>query len=98
MCEIGRTPLHYAVGQNHAQVVAQLIAGKADLDLVNGNGRSALIIAAKNRRREIAQLLVLAGANLQVVDRDRMRAADYVKDMRDWAFLVDRTPPRAATI
>ena len=90
--------MHYAVIDNNLQIVIRMIAGGANLNAVNGSGRSALILAARKQHYEIAQVLVESGADLEIVDREQKRASDYVREFPKWGFLMDKTTPLAANI
>jgi ankyrin repeat protein len=52
--------------------VRELIAAGAELDVRDGSGRTALLIAVSDNRREVAQRLIEAGAdiNAQAANRD----------------------------
>ena len=45
--------------------------GKADLDARDGNGRTPIHVATFARQREAIRVLTKAGANLQLLDKDR---------------------------
>ena len=47
---------------NNNQIVIRMIAGGANLNALNGSGRSALILAARKQHYEIALVLVESGA------------------------------------
>jgi ankyrin repeat protein len=59
----GFTALMYAVRNGHETVARALAAGGADLNLTNGDGATALIIAIVNDRLDLASTLVDLGAN-----------------------------------
>ena len=59
----GFTALMYAVRNGHEAVARALAAGGADLNLTNGDGATALIIAIVNDRLDLAATLVDLGAN-----------------------------------
>ncbi|HET9193000.1 MAG TPA: ankyrin repeat domain-containing protein [Vicinamibacterales bacterium] len=59
----GFTALMYAVRNGHEAVARALAAGGADLNLTNGDGATALIIAIVNDRLDLAGTLVDLGAN-----------------------------------
>ena len=60
----GFTALMYAVRNGHEAVARALAAGGADLNLTNGDGATALIIAIVNDRLDLAGTLVDLGANV----------------------------------
>ena len=59
----GRTPLHYAIDNQHKDVAKLLIAEGADLN-ANAAGWTPLIIAASRGVFEIVELLIANGANV----------------------------------
>jgi ankyrin repeat protein len=59
----GLTALMYAVRNGHTAVAQALAAGGADLNLTNGDGATALIIAIINDRFDLASTLLDLGAN-----------------------------------
>ncbi|MGH9239430.1 MAG: ankyrin repeat domain-containing protein [Vicinamibacterales bacterium] len=59
----GFTALMYAVRNGHEAAARALAAGGADLNLTNGDGATALIIAIVNDRLDLAATLVDLGAN-----------------------------------
>ena len=59
----GFTALMFAVRNGHEAVARALAAGGADLNLANGDGATALIIAVVNDRLDLAGTLVDLGAN-----------------------------------
>jgi cytohesin len=60
----GFTALMYAVRNGHEAVARTLAAGGADLNLVNGDGVTALIVAIVNDRFDLAGTLVDLGAGV----------------------------------
>jgi uncharacterized protein len=59
----GFTALMYAVRNGHAAVATALARQGADLNLTNGDGATALIIAIVNDRLDLASQLIDLGAN-----------------------------------
>jgi uncharacterized protein len=59
----GFTALMYGVRNGHEAVARALAAGGADLNLTNGDGATALIIAIVNDRLDLAGTLIDLGAN-----------------------------------
>ena len=59
----GFTALMYAVRNGHEAAARALAAGGADLNLTNGDGATALIIAIVNDRLDLAATLIDLGAN-----------------------------------
>ena len=65
--KIGLTPLHFASGEGHMEVVKLLIAKGADVDAKDNDGWTPLISA---RTKEIAELLIAKGADVDAKDND----------------------------
>ncbi len=67
---IGSTPLHLAANNNDTKTLAQLLHSYNNLadriNLIDGNGRTPLVVALKNGRMEAAVLLIEAGADVKV--------------------------------
>ncbi|HTZ52983.1 MAG TPA: ankyrin repeat domain-containing protein [Spirochaetia bacterium] len=62
------TALHLAAEQGTAEVVAALVARKANWNIGDRYGRSPLQLAAESRRWDIAAMLVKAGADANFAD------------------------------
>ena len=62
------TPVMYAARENALAAGRALIAAKADLDLTDPDGATALAIAIINANYDFAKLLLDAGANPNIVD------------------------------
>lgn len=75
----GSTVLHYAAMANHANVIARLIAGGANVEAVDYRLRTPLMIAASGGNTAAIGALIDAGANLEALDENNrtalMRAA-----------------------
>lgn len=67
------TGLHAAAHAGDAQRIVQLAAG-AVLDARDGNGRTPIHVAAFARQREVIRALAKAGANVNLLDKDRYDA------------------------
>lgn len=67
------TGLHAAAHAGDVQRITQLAAGAA-LDAHDGNGRTPMHVAAFARQREAIRALARAGANLNLLDKDRYDA------------------------
>lgn len=72
--ELGYTPLMLAVRKGHELVVRVLMEAGADVRAVNllDGGRTALHYAGLHGRREIAQMLIAGGANVEARARGGM--------------------------
>lgn len=55
--EYGRTPLHYAVQNNHIEVVRQLVEGGAMTTIADVNGRNPMHLAAASGSQEMMQMM-----------------------------------------
>jgi ankyrin repeat protein len=65
----GYTPLHFAAENNHAEVCCALIdIGEPNLQEVNAEGATALHLAARKSNFETVQVLLEAGADVEVTD------------------------------
>ncbi|PVH76897.1 ankyrin, partial [Cadophora sp. DSE1049] len=60
----GRTALHYASAQGHAEVIGILLEAGADIDAVDEDGWTALHVAADCGHIDVLMLLVNDGADL----------------------------------
>ena len=63
----GVTPLHFAAGFGHLDVVALLLANKADVNASN-QGTTPLHAAVLNQHKEVADLLVASNAQVTIFD------------------------------
>ena len=62
------TPLHRAAALGAAEVVSALVAGGADVDAVDADGRRPLHHAASSSSVDLVQTLIRAGADLDAAD------------------------------
>jgi uncharacterized protein len=89
------TPLMYAARENALDAGRALIKAKAGLDLADPDGATALVIAIINAHYEFAALLLEAGADPNVVDKDAGMGALYaVVDMHRLAVGHGRPNPK----
>ena len=65
-----RTPLHIAAANGHYKTVLSLIEIKADVNVVRGDGSTALRSAAESGCVSILAELLAAGAKLNIVNKD----------------------------
>lgn len=74
--EHANTPLHLATQDNQSEVVEELLKKKALVDVVNGEGSTALHIAcdAENAQNDCLILLIKAKANLELRDAEQNTA------------------------
>jgi ankyrin repeat protein len=89
------TPLMYAARENALEAGRALVKGKADLNLVDPDGATALEIAIINANYEFASMLLDAGADPNVVDTDAAMGPLYaVVDMHRLAVGHGRPNPQ----
>ncbi len=89
------TPLMYVAREDARNAAAVLIEAHADLNLVDPDGATALVIAILNGHYEMAQKLIEAGADPNVVDNDAGMGALYAAiDMHRLAIGHGRPNPR----
>ena len=89
------TPLMYAARENAIDAVRALASANADLDLTDPDGATALVIAIINANYECAEVLLRAGANPNVVDKDANMGPLYAAvDMHRLAVGHGRPNPR----
>jgi ankyrin repeat protein len=89
------TPLMYAAREDSRVAAAALVAAGADLDLVDPDGATALMIAIINANYELAAQLLEAGANPNIVDTAAGMGALYAAvDMHRLAVGHGRPNPR----
>lgn len=65
----GRTPIYYALQNNHEDVVETLIDQGAELDLRDNFGQTPLTPAVVYGSPELAEFLIINGAEVNAVDR-----------------------------
>jgi ankyrin repeat protein len=89
------TPLMYAARQNSIEAGRTLAAGGATLDVVDPDGATALVIAIINAHYDFAAMLLDAGADPNVADKDAGMAALYATaDMHRLAVGHGRPNPK----
>lgn len=72
-----RAPLHHAVVLGRLDMVRALVRAGARVDWQDADKVTSLILAAHGNYPEIAEYLILAGADPLVTDRWGRRALDY---------------------
>lgn len=90
------TPLFYAARQNALESGKALIDGRADLNLADPDGATALVIAILNAHYEFAAMLIDGGADPNVVDTSGMGALYAAVDMHRLAVGHGRPNPKPA--
>jgi ankyrin repeat protein len=66
----GLTPLHWAAGMNHADVVEWLLANRTEINAQSSNGSTPLHLAAFNGHKETAEALLAHGAEVNARNND----------------------------
>jgi TonB family protein len=69
-----------AAADGDANLVRALLAQGTNVDSTNRAGQTALMLAAGFKRREVVQVLVSAGANLELQDDLGLTATDWAKN------------------
>ena len=89
------TPLMYAARQGALDATRALIVAGANLDLVDPDGTTALVVAIINANYDVAAYLIDKGANPNIGDNDANMAALYAAvDMHRLAIGHGRPNPR----
>ncbi len=94
----GWTPLMYAAREGSLQAVRALVASKADLNLTEPDGTSALLFSMINGHYDIAEDLVKAGANVNLADRTGMTPLYAAVDMHTMPSSYGRPAPSPQVI
>ena len=75
--------LHIAVKNNSIKMVKYLLSKKEkNINAKNGKGQTALQIACSNENDEIINLLVLNGANINILDFQGKKPFDFLSSER----------------
>src|SRR5258706_7955501 len=89
------TPLMYAARENALDTGRVLVAARANLDVTDPDGATALVVAIINANYEFAALLIDAGADPNVVDKEAGMGPLYAAvDMHRLAIGHGRPNPR----
>lgn len=73
--------LHFAARNGHLDAAMALVRGKADLNLVDADGSTAVILAILNGHPDVAVALLEAGADPKVADKYGRTALFVATDM-----------------
>ena len=76
----GRTPILWAAGLGHADVVGLLMELGADIQKEDNDGRTPLHHAAINGMVEVVRRLGMGGADLNRADKDGWTPLDVASD------------------
>ena len=77
----GQTPLHYAVLSKQYTTVPYLCSVGADINAVDSSGETALSIALKNGRWQMAQNLLEQGARADVLTETKRSVLHYIPSL-----------------
>src|SRR4029077_15435678 len=88
--------LIYAANNGNKEIVQLLLHAKANSDIKNNYGNTALIKAASWRHEEIVQLLLDANAEIDIKNNDNKSALDiaHAKGFHDIAEIIKNEPRR----
>ena len=75
-----QTILHLAVSNGYATMVSYLITIGAHLDAQDGEGRTPVMVAVEESRKEILKVLLIKGADRTVRDNNNSRPIDVAKE------------------
>ena len=73
------TGLHAAAQKGDVTKIEQLAASKADVNARDGNGRTPLHVATFAKQRDAIRALVKAGADINLLDKDRYDGVTIAK-------------------
>ncbi len=79
--------LHAAVAVQDMTALARLIKNGAEVNAVDGNGRTPLMIAAYNRDRPALRMLVRGGGNLNALDHQQYDVVTIASVIDDAAMV-----------
>ena len=75
----GHTPLHLATLSGHKDFASSLIDDGACVNLTNGEGCTALMLAAMDDRIGLVELFTLSNADPGVMDNASCKAVDHAR-------------------
>ncbi|XP_055288724.1 putative ankyrin repeat domain-containing protein 19 [Moschus berezovskii] len=70
----GNTALHYAVFFHNLSLAAKLLSYNAYIDARNKDDLTPLLVAIRERREQMVELLVMSKANIHAVDKKKRTA------------------------
>lgn len=77
---LGWTPLQYAASKGHLETVKMLVANKALVNAPGPDGTTALMMAAFAGDEEVVRYLLAHGADVTMVNLQRLDAADWARE------------------
>ena len=72
--DTGYTALHFAAYKGHLLVVKMLVKAKCDIDMVDKDGRSPIMLAAMEGHKEVVKFLISKDADLDIQDQNGFNA------------------------
>ncbi|MBR5522517.1 MAG: ankyrin repeat domain-containing protein [Akkermansia sp.] len=94
--QYGTTALMMAAINGYHEVVAELIAGGANLNIRNKSGFTALMLAAQKGHADVVRLLVQAGADANIRDASQRTAMQHAATDAIRQLLTQQPPTSAA--
>lgn len=76
----GNTSLHHACWNGQGEVVKVLIENGTDVNKLNDDGESPLILASQNGRNDFSEMLISEGADVNAVDNRQHSALYYASE------------------
>jgi ankyrin repeat protein len=90
----GWTPLMYSARQNSTDAARVLVDARADLNLTDPDGATALVFAIINAHFDLAAMLLEKGADPNVADETGMAALYAAVDMHTLGPMISRPAPK----
>ena len=88
--EMGRTPLVQACIKNAPEVITALLAARADVNIKDSSGRSAVYYAAMKENAAVVQQLIEAGADPEELEMLGCSGLRPLQTPKNWRCLVAR--------
>ncbi|XP_065902087.1 mucolipin-3-like [Dysidea avara] len=76
----GRTPLHFAAQNGHAQVVGMLIRSKVNVNVTAKDGRKPLHFAAEYGHTQVVEILIKSEADVNAADKNDETPLHYATE------------------
>jgi ankyrin repeat protein len=86
----GFTPLMVVASSLQSRLLEKMVKKSKNIDVVDDNGRSALIKSAMCGLKENVEILLQNGANKDITDLTGWSAKDYIKLMGTTGTIVDK--------